>query len=257
MLLKQPCSIPLLLFESLYSKVLEYSLMFHNKLPPKLNDLKHLLSLPVSVGQEFRRGLAFSLVVLTQGLLQGCAQDVRLGCIIWRVDQGWRFTPKVAPSHGWQVGLVVGRKPHFLPTGLCDHPHNTVACFPQSEQIQQPRQMLQSRLWLISKVTLHYFHNILLITQGSLSYWPTLLITLGSPIHSWRGLHKGVNARRQGSLGAILEASYHKSPFIHLTHMYWVPTEELRQSSEQNRQQSLLSWSIHSSGGQKGNRSHQ
>lgn len=45
-------------------------------------------------------------------------------------------TSEITGSHGWHAGLVVGRQPHFLPTGLCDHPHNMVAFFPQSEKIQ-------------------------------------------------------------------------------------------------------------------------
>lgn len=33
-------------------------------------------------------------------------------------------TSKITDSHGWHAGLAVDRQPHFLPTGLCDHPHN-------------------------------------------------------------------------------------------------------------------------------------
>lgn len=51
---------------------------------------------------------------------------------------------------------------------------------------------------LASEVTYHHFCYVLLVTQGK-------------PWFRMRGLHKGINTRRWGSLGAILGTGYHKA----------------------------------------------
>lgn len=43
------------------------------------------------------------------------------------------LTSKMAYSHGGQIGLLAGRLT-FSPTGLCEHLHNMVACFPQESK---------------------------------------------------------------------------------------------------------------------------
>lgn len=84
--------------------------MLHNKLPQKLSGLKHLVSLPVSVSQEFRRGLAQGSLrrLHTTGVSVGVASSEGL-------TKTEELTCKVAYSHGGQIGLLVGRKAHFLP----------------------------------------------------------------------------------------------------------------------------------------------
>ena len=71
------------------------------------------------------------------------------------------------------------------------------AGFP-SEQVIQDREAeaTTSFMTYASEVTGYHFRQILLVTHVS-------------PVQRGIGLHKDMNTRKQGSLGAILKASYH------------------------------------------------
>lgn len=105
--------------------------MLYNKLSPKLSGLKHLVFLPLSVSQEKVSSVVSYAVALKVSVGAISSEGMTI-----HFQSGWL-------THGWQLGLVVGRQPHFLSTGLCDHHHNMVAGLPQSEQVQKPRQMRQ------------------------------------------------------------------------------------------------------------------
>lgn len=172
----------------------------------------------------------------TQGPLWGCTQGGRWGCIIWRPDQGWEIHFQ-SSSLTWLASWCGRWQEASLP------PHGAVGLPSQHGALLPPEWASpEIKASATKSLMTSFFCNILLTTLGSI---------LGPLIHSWRGLHKGGNTRRQASQRAILEASYHHSPFTHPTHKHW------EQSSEQNRQNSLLSWSINSSGGKKGNRADQ
>lgn len=134
-------------------------------------------------------------------------------------------TSKAAHSLGGQIGLLVGRKSHFLPTGLWDCPHNMVAYFPQSEQVHKPRAMLQGLIWSVSKVILHYFCNSQLITLGSI---------LGSPVQ-WRDYTTQWIPGGKGHLEPLGRPGTTRTHSFKPTQIYWVPMRTWGQSSGQNQ----------------------
>ena len=91
--------------------------------------------------------------------------------------------------------------PQFLAIGQLTTWHlDSLRGSEQESTREYSRQKSQSLCNLISKVIFHYFKHILFLRSKSLGQAYTEYI---------RGVYKGMNTMRQGSLRAILETAYH------------------------------------------------
>lgn len=191
--------------------------MLHSKLPQKLSGLKHLASLPGSMSQEFRRGWTYGFLTSLHTCQLGLhhLKD-------WTGLNDWHpkwFTHIVAQL----VCLLVGSCT-FAPQGCVTA---VTTWWLASPRVSKSRSQSKCRKFL--------FDLSPLVLQFPINY---IGINTGIP-YSERGTHRAVDARRQGSLGAILEARYHRSPFVQ-----HIRTECLLrtwgQSCEQNRHKSCI-----------------
>lgn len=57
------------------------------------------------------------------GVSEVAESDVSWGCIIQRLDWGWRVTSKVPHAGGWEAGWATDHKVQLLFTGLHEDPH--------------------------------------------------------------------------------------------------------------------------------------
>lgn len=70
-----------------------------------LQHIKNIYYLTVYIGPDSRS----NWMVLAQCLL--CIRTSGWGCILWRLDQGWRVSFQEAHTHGWQLGWSDGWGP--------------------------------------------------------------------------------------------------------------------------------------------------
>lgn len=90
-----------------------------------------------------------------------------------QISEGFTRTRVCASKMAHFTVLSVGRKPWFLPYGLClglpKYPYNMAASFPQTNQFKRKRKAEATMSdYLASEVTHHHFHNISFVEQVNL-----------------------------------------------------------------------------------------
>lgn len=153
---------------------------------PKLSSLKQqLLSLTVSVGQEFRSDLTGWLRILPEGLT---AAD--------------RSPSKVAHLQGSQLAEDLSSCLVSLCRTAWGSPQYEAWLPPQSKWSRRPRWMLQCYSW--SRLRSH-------IITSAIFCWShrSALSVL------WEGTKQDMHTKRWGSLQAILDAKYHRCWDLH------------------------------------------
>ena len=118
-------------------------------------------------------------------------------------------TSKITDSHGWHAGLIVGRQPHFLPTGLCDHPHNMWLASPRVRK-STPQQTLPSlRIGLQSQACYCHSFSLSLPTDHTGISVDFLFIVGREHTRGWIPGHEGHQ-----------EPVWRLATIIHPTRMY-------------------------------------
>ena len=156
-----------------------------------------MCSLRVSVGQESWHSWVGSF---GSGVSQGYIQNVSQGHSHLKAQLEKDPLPNPLPwlSAGFSSFLVLGQTPPSVPHHMdLSGGHNMAACFIRKSTQEEPERKSLHK----SQSFITWFWHSLLSRIRNRYLQPTL---------QERGLHRGVNARKQWSLGAISEAAYHR-----------------------------------------------
>lgn len=118
---------------------------------------------------------------------------------IWKFGDGGSASRWLPHMAGKSV-LTIGKRPQLLVRGVLSIGYVSILIYQLScPRARDPREQGRGHSIFYdptSEITLHHFLNIRLVTQLN-------------PFYCRWGIHKGVNTRKWGLWGAILETGYH------------------------------------------------